>query len=157
MQVRCNRHRFDPWVRKIPWRRAWQPSPVFLPGESHGLRSMVVQSIARSWIWLKWLSAHDDMSQFLITNLYLSFYLSLSLSHWFCFSEELLTSQFRGQRIFQDKFMRRITKKDSRKAERVAARWNAWASLPSSRHMSPCKGQVIPWGSSLGSGHSVCG
>uniref|UniRef100_A0AC11DI30 Uncharacterized protein n=1 Tax=Ovis aries TaxID=9940 RepID=A0AC11DI30_SHEEP len=26
----------DPWVRKIPWRRAWQPTPVFLPGESHG-------------------------------------------------------------------------------------------------------------------------
>ena len=33
---RLKRHRFDPWVRKIPWRRAWQPSPVFLPGESHG-------------------------------------------------------------------------------------------------------------------------
>ena len=30
------RHRFDPWVGKIPWRRAWQPTPVFLPGESHG-------------------------------------------------------------------------------------------------------------------------
>ena len=28
------RHRFDPWVGKIPWRMAWQPTPVFLPGES---------------------------------------------------------------------------------------------------------------------------
>ena len=28
---------FDPWVGRIPWRRAWQPSSVFLPGESHGL------------------------------------------------------------------------------------------------------------------------
>jgi len=28
-------------VRKIPWRRAWQPTPVFLPGESHGQRSLV--------------------------------------------------------------------------------------------------------------------
>ena len=28
------RQRFDPWVGKIPWRRAWQPTPVFLPGES---------------------------------------------------------------------------------------------------------------------------
>ena len=27
---------FDPWVKKIPWRRKWQPTPVFLPGESHG-------------------------------------------------------------------------------------------------------------------------
>ena len=31
---------FDPWVVKIPWRRAWQPTPVFLPGESHGQRSL---------------------------------------------------------------------------------------------------------------------
>ena len=28
---------FDPWMRKIPWRRKWQLTPVFLPGESHGL------------------------------------------------------------------------------------------------------------------------
>ena len=32
---RRKRHRFDSWVRKIPWRRMWQPIPVFLPGESH--------------------------------------------------------------------------------------------------------------------------
>ena len=33
--------RFDPWVRKIPWRGVWQPTPVFLPGKSHGQRSLV--------------------------------------------------------------------------------------------------------------------
>ena len=33
--------RFDPQVGKIRWRRAWQPTPVFLPGESHGQRSLV--------------------------------------------------------------------------------------------------------------------
>ena len=32
---------FDPWVGKILWRRAWQPTPVSLPGESHGQRSLV--------------------------------------------------------------------------------------------------------------------
>ena len=32
---------FDPWVGKIPWRRAWQPTPVFLPRESHEQRSLV--------------------------------------------------------------------------------------------------------------------
>ena len=37
---RRNRGGFDPWVRKIPWRRAWQPTPVSLPGESHGQRSL---------------------------------------------------------------------------------------------------------------------
>ena len=31
---------FDSWVGKIPWRRPWQPTPVFLPGESHGQRSL---------------------------------------------------------------------------------------------------------------------
>ena len=41
------RHRLDPWIGKIPWRRAWQPPPVILPGESHGQRSLKsqVQSI----------------------------------------------------------------------------------------------------------------
>ena len=42
LQCRSYRkHRFNPWVRKIPWRRAWQPTPVFLPGESHGQGSLV--------------------------------------------------------------------------------------------------------------------
>ena len=34
------RHGFDTWVGKIPWRRKWQPTPVFLPGKSHGWRSL---------------------------------------------------------------------------------------------------------------------
>ena len=37
---RCKRCRFNPWVGKIPWRKEWQPTPVFLPGESHGWRSL---------------------------------------------------------------------------------------------------------------------
>ena len=39
----CRRHKrgeFDPWVRKTPWRRAWQPTPALLPGGSHGQRSL---------------------------------------------------------------------------------------------------------------------
>jgi len=35
---------FNPWVGKIPWRRAWQPTPVFLPGEAHGQRSLTGHS-----------------------------------------------------------------------------------------------------------------
>ena len=35
---------FDPWVRKILWRRKWQPPPVFLPGESQGQRSLAGSS-----------------------------------------------------------------------------------------------------------------
>ena len=37
----CRIPGFDPWVRKIPWRRKWQPTPVFLPKKSHGQRSLV--------------------------------------------------------------------------------------------------------------------
>ena len=43
---RHERPGFNPWVWKIPWRRAWQPTPVFLPGESQEQRSLVgLQSI----------------------------------------------------------------------------------------------------------------
>ena len=38
---RCRRRGFDPWVGKIPWSRKWQPTSVFLPGLSHGQRSLV--------------------------------------------------------------------------------------------------------------------
>ena len=38
--MKCRRPGFDPWVGKIPWRRAWQPTPVFLPGEAHGQRGL---------------------------------------------------------------------------------------------------------------------
>ena len=34
-------HGFDPWGGKNPWRRAWQPTLIFLPGKSHGQRSLV--------------------------------------------------------------------------------------------------------------------
>ena len=37
----CKRCGFNPWVRKIPWRRKWQPTPVFLPGKFHRQRSLV--------------------------------------------------------------------------------------------------------------------
>ena len=52
------RHRFDPWVGEIPWRRKWQPTPVFLPGESHGERSLVYYS---PWGW-KELDATEGLS-----------------------------------------------------------------------------------------------
>ena len=46
LPCQCRRHRlgFDPWVGKIPWRRKWQPTPVFLPEEFHGQRSLAACS-----------------------------------------------------------------------------------------------------------------
>ena len=40
----CRRFGFDSWVRKIPWRRKWQPTPVFLPGKFHGQKSLASYS-----------------------------------------------------------------------------------------------------------------
>ena len=42
--ARCRRFWFNSWVRKILWRRTWQPTPVFLHRESHELRSLVAYS-----------------------------------------------------------------------------------------------------------------
>ena len=48
------RYGFDHWAWKIPWRRYWQPTPVFLPRESHGQRAWQLQSIGlqKSGTWL---------------------------------------------------------------------------------------------------------
>ena len=43
-QCQCRGHGFGPWVGKIPWSRKWQSTPVFLPGKSHGQRSLVGHS-----------------------------------------------------------------------------------------------------------------
>ena len=67
--LQCRRCRFDPWVGKIPWRRKWQPTPVFLLSQSHGQRNLASSSPrgreeldtsegliqARSSNWPKWL------------------------------------------------------------------------------------------------------
>ena len=52
------RHEFNPWVGKIPWRRKWQPSPVFLHGKPHGQRSLVGYSP-----WGSQRVGHNQMSK----------------------------------------------------------------------------------------------
>ena len=53
LNLQCRRHRtggFDPWVRKVPWRKKWQPTPVFLPENSmdRGAWQPVVHKVAKS-------------------------------------------------------------------------------------------------------------
>ena len=51
---KCKRLGLDTWVGKIPWRRAWQPTPVFLHGEPHGQRSLAGYALdAKNWARLK--------------------------------------------------------------------------------------------------------
>ena len=66
---RCRRYGFDPWVRKIPWRRiAWQPTPVFLPGNpmDRGAWRATVRSVEKSWTWL---SMHTHVHNWSIVDL----------------------------------------------------------------------------------------
>jgi len=63
--LQCKRPGFDPWFGKIPWRRAWQPTPVFLLGESHGQRSLVGYS--------PWDCKELDMTELLTLSLPLLF------------------------------------------------------------------------------------
>ena len=53
--LQCGIPRFDPWVWKIPWRREWLPTLIFLPGEFHGQRSLVGYS--------SWTSKELDMTE----------------------------------------------------------------------------------------------
>ena len=57
----------DPWIGENPWRRAWQPTPVFLNGESHGQRSLVGYS--------PWGHKESNMTEGLRTVLLLFTYL----------------------------------------------------------------------------------
>ena len=54
----CRRCSFDPWVGMIPWRREWQSTPVSMPGESHGQRSLVDNSPwgRKEWTTTEWLN-----------------------------------------------------------------------------------------------------
>ena len=76
--------RFNPWVRKIPWRRAWQPTPVFLPGEFHGQGSLVGYSL--------WGHKESDMTKRLH---FLFFFQALPCSG----SPDLCGNQAAGSRV----------------------------------------------------------
>ena len=64
IRLQCRRRGFHPWVGKIPWRREWLPTPVFLPGESHRQKSLVgyspwgrKESYVTEWLnssWVEW-------------------------------------------------------------------------------------------------------
>ena len=72
------RRRFDPWVGKIPWRKKWQPTPVFLPGQSHG-----------------WSCKELDTTERL--NRQTLAYYTILLSKWIVYCDDLLTLPARMQ------------------------------------------------------------
>ena len=75
---RCRRCRFSPWVCKIPWRRKWKPTPVFLPGESDGQRSLVGYS--------SWGHRQSDMAECLTLSLFFHFLIELRKTVYLLFA-----------------------------------------------------------------------
>ena len=72
--TKCGSPGFDPWVRKILWRRKWQPTPILLPGKSHGWRSLVGYN--------PWGCKESDTTEWLhFLSCFLSFLLSSQFSH----------------------------------------------------------------------------
>ena len=80
---RCKRCRFDPWVGKIPWSRKWQPTPAFLPKESHGQSSLEGYSPQGHKGWdmteVTWHTAHNNIPLYEYTTFCPSMYLSMDV------------------------------------------------------------------------------
>jgi len=97
---------FDPWVGKIPWRRKWQPTPVLLPGKSHGQRSPWGHRVGHDWatslslidlenkyklergiIWHNWPhTAHNSQEKFLDIFLLLPLNYCFKISFYYSFN-----------------------------------------------------------------------
>ena len=78
---RQKRHSFDPWVGKIPWRGAWQPTLVFLPRESHRQRSLVVQSMKSQGVWHDWAHTHAHILYYEMYNMKWTNLITLKYTH----------------------------------------------------------------------------
>ena len=81
-----------PGSGRFPWRRKWQPAPVFLPGESHGQSSLcsTLHEVTKSWTWLKQLSMHiSDIRWYSSFSFRLTWYDNLWVHpcccKWHCF------------------------------------------------------------------------
>ena len=65
------RSQYDPWVRKISWRRTWQPTAVFLPENPHGQRSLAATAhgVSKTGTWLQGLNMQGQWRQRLLSLL----------------------------------------------------------------------------------------
>ena len=79
IHLQCRRLGFNLWVRKIPWRRKWQPTPVFLPGKSHGQRNLAGYSpwgckrVGQDWVTKQQLHYLDMVGDLKTVGEWLSF------------------------------------------------------------------------------------
>ena len=115
---------FDTWIGKMPWKRKWQPTPVFLPGESHGQRSLAgyrVHRVAKSQT--RW------------------------ATHPFTFINKSVTWEVMEDKNLKSKFGRFCDSMDcsppgSSVHGILQARILEWVAIPSSRGSSQPRGQT---------------
>ena len=105
---RCKRCGFDPGVSKIPWSRTWQPTPVFLPGKSHG---WTVHGITKSQTWLSnWAHTQSSSYGFFYVKCVFSFLSNIqSLPKGFLLCPLFAQASLVAQRL-----------------KRLPARWETW-------------------------------
>ena len=77
--LKYRRPRFNPWIRKIPWRRTRLPTPVFLPGEFHGQRSIESQRVGHD---SNFHFTFPQKREFLLPNHLERSVFKLRLKHW---------------------------------------------------------------------------
>ena len=116
---------FDPGVRKIPWRKKWQPTPIFWPEKSQGVQSMGSQRVGHYWVTMHahYTHTHTHMHTHTYRIFNCFFYLPFSISIWkhqhhesfWSFLTLLSTSSFVTQLLLQ--FQSSFTQK-----------WEAWTN-----------------------------
>jgi len=91
--LKFRRPSFDPWVKKIPWRREWLPTPVFLPGEFHGAWWATVHMVTKSWTQLS--DEHFHLYSIKIKGcVWVCMCVKRKREQYFCFLEYRLSSVF---------------------------------------------------------------
>ena len=95
--LQCRRPGFSPQVRKVPWSRDWLHTPVFLPGEFHGQRSMAgyspwghKESDTTEWLRSTFINRHSTLRKSL-SSLFIHLFTSV-LTHKFLFYSEVCNS-----------------------------------------------------------------
>ena len=91
--LQCRRLGFDPWVGKIPWRRTWQSTPVFLPGEFHGQRSLGGFS--------PWDPKELDTTEWLTLHTFFSLHTCLHSNTTFNLADELFNITYNQPKKFE--------------------------------------------------------
>ena len=113
----------DPWVRKIPWGREWQPTPIFLPGKSHGQRSLVGYSPWGCRVRHNWVTKHHTAADQSRVQIFLHSYASIFILMNILFLLE-------GRRLMVQVVGGKVASKVALKKELLSISLDIWLLAP---------------------------